>query len=217
LAGFESRVLHVCIPHTSRTPSLAGVRYHRSRNFESLVAPLRLPRRIALPHALIAMASSGGSDERAHHVLAAAVQQRLVRTSDLRQAATAQPKLRRRQAISESLLDIDDGAQSLNEIAMKRIVRSYGLPTPQLQIHSATARRRSRIDGGWPDDGVYFEIDGTGHFEIAKWLDDADRHNEIALARRGSVLLRWPGFVVRRRPELVATQARLALGLRVTA
>ena len=114
----------------------------------------------------------------------------------------------------ETLLDIDDGAQSLNEVAMLKLAGRYGLPRPQLQLQAATAVRRSRIDGGWPERDVYFEIDGTAHVEASKWADFADRHNEVALATPpGSIHLRWPGFVVRRDPARVANQAARALGL----
>jgi hypothetical protein len=69
---------------------------------------------------------------------------------------------------------------------------------------------------------VAFEVDGAGHFEIASWLDDADRHNEVALGQpAGTTMLRWPGFVVRRQPDRVVDQAlagagprRMAPGLR---
>ena len=79
----------------------------------------------------------------------------------------------------------------------------------------ATRRRLAGVRRG-------VRVDGAGHFEIASWLDDADRHNEVALGQpAGTTMLRWPGFVVRRQPDRVVDQAlagagprRMAPGLR---
>jgi hypothetical protein len=212
LTGFQRPTIHVVVPRKREGPSIDGVSYHRAREYADQVTPNLEPRRIALPFALIAMAAAAYSDLGAYHVLTAAVQQNLVRTRDLRKALATRRSLRRRAVILETLLDIDDGAQSFNEVAMLRLVKRHGLPLPLLQAVCATERRRSRLDGGWPDLDVYFEIDGVGHFEVAKWYDDADRQNEVALSvEPGSTLLRWPGFVVRHEPERVVDQAMRAL------
>lgn len=160
------------------------------------------------------MAGAAVTPARVHAVLTAAVQQRLVRTDDVRKVLERRTNVMHRAEMLETLLDIDDGAQSLNEVAMLKLVKRFALPRPDLQLQAATSDRRSRIDGGWPERGVYFEIDGTGHLAAGKWADDADRHNEVAIATPpGSIHLRWPGFVVRRDPERVANQAARALGL----
>jgi hypothetical protein len=198
-------------------PELGGL-----RGFESPVSAKLDPRRTTMPFSVIAMTSKARKVERAHHILASAAQQRLIRTSDVRAALGCRPDVRLRALMPESLIDIDDGAQSLNEIALKRLISRSRLPPAELQIRTATRRRRSRLDGGWPAYGVAFEVDGAGHFEIASWLDDADRHNEVALGQpAGTTMLRWPGFVVRRQPDRVVDQAlagagprRMAPGLR---
>lgn len=213
LTGYERRTIHVVIPWQRNGPDIDGVKYHRSRRpYESEVADDLRPRRIQLPYALISMAAKSATDVGAHRILTAAAQQWLVRTDHIRDAVDATPKIRRRKLILETMLDIDDGAQSMNEVAMRRLCRRSRLPVPKLQLVAATERLRSRLDGGWPEFGVYFEVDGAGHLEIAKWYDDADRHNEAALALEpGSTLLRWPGFVVRHQGDRVVDQARRAL------
>lgn len=213
LVGFERDILHVLIPWQRKGPAIDGVKYHRSRRaYAEDVAEDLQPPRVKLPIALASMAARAYTDAAAHRILTSAVQQRLVRAQHIREVVLARPKLPRRRLILETLLDIEDGAQSLNEVAMRRLARRNRLPAPTLQLVAATEDRRSRLDGGWPEFGVYFEIDGAGHFEITKWLDDADRHNEAALALEpGSTLLRWPGFVVRRQPDRVIDQARRAL------
>jgi hypothetical protein len=213
LKGFERDVIYVALKGKSAGPRLAGTKYSRNSLFELDVVTERKPPRLALPVAVVEMAADARTVTVAHQVLTAAVQQRLVRTSDLRDAVARRKTLRQRVAILETLLDIDDGAQSLNELAMLGLIERFELPPPVLQIAAATRTRRSRIDGGWPSFGVYFEIDGAGHYAIEKWADDADRHNEVTLATPpGSIHLRWPGFVVRHQPERVADQARRALG-----
>lgn len=212
LTGFETPAVHVSIPAEREGPQLSGVRYHRSRNHAQAVEARRLPPRVGLAHALIAMAATARTESRAHDILTSAVQQRLIRTDALRDVLDAKRNVRGRALMRETLLDIDDGAQSLNEVAMLKVIRKNGLPVPDLQLLAATERRRASIDGGWPQYAVCFEIDGVGHFEVDKWLDDADRQNEVALTQpAGTTLLRWPGFVVRRAPHVVADQACRAL------
>ena len=212
LEGFETNAVHVRIPARRHGCKIAGVRYHRKRSGPTDLAANRQPPRVALAHALIEMAATALTDDRAHQILTASVQQGLLRPQALEDAVAAKGRLRRRSVIAETLLDISDGAQSLNELAMLAIVRTHGLPMPQLQMQLATDRRRSRIDGGWPQYAVCFEIDGAGHFAIGKWIDDADRQNEVALATpEGTTLLRWPGFTVRQQPAVVADQAARAL------
>ena len=213
LVGFERETIHVLIPWRRSGPDIGDVKYHRSRRaYEHEVADKLEPRRVMLPYAVISMAGKAPTDAAAYRILTSAAQQRLIRTQHIRDAVEMTPKLRRRRLILETLVDIDDGAQSLNELAMQRLVRRSRLPTPKLQLVAATKRRRSRLDGGWPEFGVYFEIDGAGHFEVTKWYDDADRQNEVALSvEPGSTLLRWPGYVVRREPERVVDQAIRAL------
>lgn len=212
LSGFERDVIYVALSGSSAGPRVAGVRYSRNSLFAEDVLANRMPPRIALPVALVEMASAARTDAAAHAILTAAAQQRLIRTADLRTVVLRRKTLRHRALILETLLDIEDGAQSANEVAMLRLIERYGLPRPEMQVIAATASRRSRIDGGWPEFGVFFEIDGAGHFAVDKWADDADRHNEVSLATPpGSLHLRWPGFVVRRRPERVADQVRRAV------
>jgi hypothetical protein len=138
-------------------PELGGL-----RGFESPVSAKLDPRRTTMPFSVIAMTSKARKVERAHHILASAAQQRLIRTSDVRAALGCRPDVRLRALMLESLVDIDDGAQSLNEIALKRLISRSRLPPAELQIRTATRRRRSRLAGGWPAYGVAFESTGPG-------------------------------------------------------
>jgi hypothetical protein len=210
LGGFESQKIHVTMPRNRSGPRPAGVQPHRAKLIAPFVHPARAPRRFRVDHAALEVAAFAPADDRAHAVIAATVQQGLSTVAMLRDAVDQRPRLPRRALILESLLDIEGGAQSINEIAMLRLVRRAGLPLPKLQVRVATERRGAYIDGGWPDYDVWFEIDGELHREAARWADDLDRGNELAI-EHGGTRLRWSGFVVRRRPERVVDQAARAL------
>jgi hypothetical protein len=208
--GFESDLVHVAVPWPRHGPPLPGLSTTRVCKLENFIHPARTLPQVRLAYAVLSVAAGARRDDDAHAVLTSAVQQGRVSVRQLRNQLATLPKLPRRALIRESLLDIADGAQSLNEIALLQLVKSGGLPHPVLQIHVATARRRSYIDGGWPGFEVWFEVDGELHRDTDKWADDLDRGNELAI-EQGGTRLRWPGFVVRRRPERVVDQATRAL------
>jgi len=208
--GFESDAIHVAVPQHRHGPDLPGVHVRRVRKLERFVHPARTLPQVRLPYAALMCAAYAPTEDNAHVVLSAVVQQGFVRVVDLEEQLAMLPKLPRRALIGETLLDLADGAQSLNEVALLRLVKSARLPQPKLQIHVATERRGAYIDGGWPDFDVWFEVDGELHREAAQWADDLDRGNELAI-EQGGTRLRWSGFVVRRRPERVVDQATRAL------
>lgn len=208
--GFASEVICVAVPHPRHGPSLPGLATSRVCKLEKFVHPVKVPKQVRLPYAVLCVAAEARTDGDAHAVLCSAVQQGRVSVARLSEQLDQLPKLPRRALIRESLLDIADGAQSLNEISLLGLVKEGLLPRPVLQVHVATERRRSYIDGGWPDYGVWFEVDGELHREATQWADDLDRSNEVAI-EQGGTRLRWSGFVVRRRPERVVDQAIRAL------
>lgn len=75
-------------------------------------------------------------------LLAAGVQQRLVRVGQLERVVTQNKRLRRRRLIASTLDDIAGGAQALSELDFTRlVVRAYRLPEPDRQ------RRRGNRHG----------------------------------------------------------------------
>jgi hypothetical protein len=143
-------------------------------------------------------------------VLAAGVQQRLVRVGDLEQAAARAVDLRRRQLVTLTLGDIAGGAQALSEIDAVQICRRAGLPEPSRQsVRLDRQGRRRYLDLDWHQWRLSAEIDGRQHMEIRQWCDDLIRQNEIVITRTD--VLRFPSLVVRSAGDVFVDQLERAL------
>ena len=176
------------------------------------IHPARRPPRTRLARSVVDAAAWMATDDRARAVLAAGVQQRMVRADDLMAVANRASRLRRRSLIVSTLGDIVGGAQALSELDFSRLVRSYGIPEPDRQAvrHDAQGRRRW-LDAFWEWARVIVEIDGFWHMDAATWWKDMWRDNEFTAS--GYRVLRFPAFAIRCQPDDVARQIREALRL----
>jgi hypothetical protein len=163
--------------------------------------------------AAVIAAASFTSPRPACGLLAATVQQRLLRPDNLRTALTAASRTRHRRASLAAVDDIAMGAQALSEIDFVRLCRRNGLPEPTLQaVRIEPDGRRRYLDAEWRlADGrvVAVEVDGAIHLAPRRWFDDQLRQNELSLA--GTLVLRYPSVVVREEERLVVAQLRRAL------
>ena len=145
-------------------------------------------------------------------VLAAGVQQGLVRVDDLRLLVGRMETLHRRKLITEVLADIAGGSQAISELDFLRlVVRPFGLPEPSRQSARRDGRGRRRwIDAAWDDRKIAVEIDGAQHIAdpLQRW-DDMER--DLALTLDGYQTLRFPAWLVRNDPGYVAGHIREAL------
>jgi uncharacterized protein DUF559 len=175
------------------------------------VHPLREPPRTRIARSIIDAASWMATDRGAQAVLAAGVQQRLVRVQDLLPVVGANQRLHRRRLIRETLGDISGGAQALSELDFTRlVVRGYGLPEPDRQAcRSDSQGRRRYLDVLWEEAKVVVEIDGAQHMEPLEYWDDMNRANDLQL--KDYEVLRFPAWMVRYHPEFVAAEIRRAL------
>ena len=213
---FPGRPVHLIVPAGFKrrvTPPMVNMVIHYSRRLTDLdVHPLRQPRRTRIARSLVDAAVWMPTDRGAMAVLAAGVQQRLVRVDDLRQAAERIATLKRRVLITGILGDIAGGAQALSELDFTRqVVRACRLPEPSRQAARRDSRGRRRwIDVMWDEHKVVVEIDGAQHAEdpLQRW-DDMERDNDLQFA--GYRILRFPAWLVRRNPGYVANQIRKAL------
>jgi very-short-patch-repair endonuclease len=175
-----------------------------------LLAQTRMPRRTRLARSLIDAEAWMPDDAGACAVVAAGVQQRLVRPGELRAALDRRPSLRRRRLLLRTIGDIDGGAQSLSEIDLVRLCRRHRLPRPSQQVARRDSEGRQRwLDAYWAEWGLHVEVDGAVHVEARQWWADMRRQNEVWIG--GDRLLRFPAYVLRREPETVAAQVRTAL------
>ena len=217
--GFDEKAgsIHLLIPaavrHAKRSiqpPFPVVVRYSRHLAPADIHPARQLPQtRIA--RSLVDAAAWMGTDRGAQAVLAAGVQQRLVRVSDLLAEIERNERLRRRTIISQTLGDIAGGAHALSELDFTRlVVRQFKLPAPARQVARRDEQGRSRwLDAVWEEAQLVVEIDGAGHIDALTYWDDMDRGNGLQLGHYR--VLRFPAWVVRYQPDYVAAQIRQAL------
>ena len=206
--------IHLLVPASRsvrrRTPGFPVVVHYSTALGTADVHPLREPRRTRVARSLVDAAAWMGSDRGAQAVLAAGVQQRLVRPDDLRAVTARNPRRPRRAMISATLDDIAGGAQALSELDLIRLIRRHRLPEPDRQAARRDAAGRRRwLDAVWEPARVILEVDGIHHLDATQYWADMDRGNDFTLG--GYRILRFPAFVVRYQPGYVAGKIRVAL------
>jgi hypothetical protein len=212
----SDRPIYLLVPygHRRRTAplGLTVVTHYSRRLGDEDVHPARQPRRTRIARSIVDAASWMATDRGAMAVLAAGVQQRLVRVEDVRQAAETVIKFRRRKLILEALRDIAGGAQALSELDFTMsVVRAFHLPEPTRQAARSDARGRRRwTDVSWDEHKLAVEIDGAQHTEnpLQRW-DDMER--DIDLGAGGYLTLRFPAWLVRQDPAYIARRILEAL------
>lgn len=169
----------------------------------------------ALPDALLRAAATFRNPRPACGILAAAVQQRLLKPGDLDEALHRFTRVRHRHQLRLAVADITGGAEALSEIDFARLCRRFGLPEPIRQlVRRDKEGRRRYLDATWRRrDGrlVVVEIDGALHLVPRRWWDDQIRQNELAIA--DAVVLRYPTVYLRAEAAVVVDQLRRALWL----
>lgn len=219
LTGFDDRRLHVVVPSSRvvRTGLPEAAVIHRSRSFGAGdVHPLRQPPRTRLPRSVLDAAAWARTDNSARAILAAGVQQRLVRADDLAAELARRDRLPRRALIRSAIADIAGGAQALSELDFCRLTRRFRLPEPSRQALRRDRAGRARwLDAYWEPARVVAEVDGLWHMDAAAWWADMRRDNDLTVS--GYRVLRFPAFAVRDQPAAVAAQIADALRLGTSA
>jgi hypothetical protein len=211
LTGFDDHRIYLLIPEPRRVRKvLPGVVIHRSLMLQPAdVHPARLPPRTRLGRSLVDAAAWAATDRLACAILAAGVQQRLIRGSDLIRVVEHCPRMRRRALMGATLADIAGGAEALSELDFCGLVRRFGLPEPDRQFERLDEQGRRWLDAVWEWARLVAEIDGRWHMDARAWWADMQRDNELIVD--GYRVLRFPAFAVRDNPEAVAAQIARAL------
>jgi len=214
LDGWEREPVHVLVPRGARVrrPDGLRLRVHYTDRWDA--ATMNTGRRLHRPaHAAVLAAASFQSPRPACGVLAAVVQQRLVRPRELVDVVRDATRIRHRAALLAAAYDVEQGAHALGEIDLGKLCRSAGLPAPVRQAVRATADGRRRyVDAEWTrDDGrrVVVEVDGALHLVPKRWWDDQLRQNELVL--KDDLVLRYPTVVLRHEKPIVISQLSRAL------
>ena len=222
LHGFTEPGIHLLLPATTqvRKEPIRGspravvgepIVVHRSRWLdEADVHPVRQPPRTLVARSLVDAAAWTATDDRARALLAAGVQQRLVRPGDL-MAVTARPtRLRRRLLIQATLADVAGGAHALSELDLADLLRRFGIPEPDRQASRRDQHGRRRwLDAVWEAARLIVEVDGRWHTDVTTWWEDMQRDNEFTI--NGYRVLRFPAHAIRSDPARVAHQIQNAL------
>ncbi len=214
LGAVADRPIHLLVPSSRsvrRKPSGLPLVVHYSIALGPAdVHPMRHPPRTRTARSLVDAAAWMATDRGAQAVLAASVQQRLVRVEDLTAVVARNQRLPRRAIIKNMLDDIAGGAHALSELDFTRMLRRHRLPDPDRQAQRLDTRGRRRwLDAVWEAARLIVEVDGIHHMEAAQYWADTDRDNDFTL--RGYRVLRFPAFVVRYNPGYVAGKVRDAL------
>ena len=221
LSGFADRgqpaehPIHLLVParHPVRRarPCLPLVVHYSRLLGNGDIHPMRQPPRTRTARSVVDAAAWMATDRGAQAVLAASVQQRLVRVEDLAAVVARNQRRPRRAVLKDTLDDIAGGAHALSELDFTRMLRRRRLPDPDRQAQRLDARGRRRwLDAVWEAARLIVEVDGSHHMGVAQYWSDMDRDNDFTLSRYR--VLRFPAFVVRYNPGYVAGQIRDALG-----
>jgi hypothetical protein len=139
-------------------------------------------------------------------VLAAVVQQRLVEPAALLDWIDRLSPLRGASRFRAALNDIAGGAQSVAEIDVRRLCRTFGIALPQRQVKRRDSTGRIRFtDCEWRlADGrvLVLEVDGAFHMEVEHWEDDLARQRALTSPTR--IVIRCTARELRDQPERLA-------------
>jgi hypothetical protein len=214
LSNWDRDQIHVLVPRGARVvrPRQLPLRVHYTDRWTELAAHSRGATG-PLGHAALLAAASFAGVRPACAILAATVQQQLMRPEELTAALARDGRIRHHHALVAAAHDIGQGAQALSEIDFVRLCRRYGLPEPIRQaVRVQPDGLRRYLDSEWKSRSgqrIVAEVDGALHLIVKRWWDDQLRQNELTIS--GDRVLRFPTVVVRAEPDLVASQLRRAL------
>jgi very-short-patch-repair endonuclease len=211
LTGFDETRTYLLLPASRRVrKALPGVVVHRTRLLGPAdVHPARLPPRTRIARSVVDAAAWAATDRRAMAILAAGVQQRLIKTAELSGVVGRCRRVPRRALMRTTLADVAGGAEALSELDFCRLVRRYRLPEPDRQVRRVDGQGYRWLDAFWDWARLVVEIDGRWHMDVRTWWADMRRDN--ALTVDGYRVLRFPAFAVRESPDVVAGQIASAL------
>jgi hypothetical protein len=202
LVGFETAPVHVVVEHGREVGDLftgpLHVVVHETRHLQAAeIHPTRRPARLRLPRAVVESASdiTIRQPARARALIAAAVQQRLVRPDELRLFAAGRRTLPGRRLLLETIGDAQGGAHSLPEQEFLRGVRRAGLPEPRRQRVLRRADGTWYLDNDFVDYLVTVEVNGLQHYE--QTMRERDDFRRAVLQIGGRIVVDLSSHAVR--------------------
>lgn len=186
---------------------------HRAKRLSLWVHPARRPPVLRFAPSLLHAVAQAPTDRAGEWRVAAAVQQRLVRPSQIRTALDQMPRLPRHALVAAVLDDVEFGAQAHSELEFLRLLRRNGLPPPDRLQRLVRANGKRYLDAWWEGKRVAVEIDGAHHIDVGQWGADALRANDVVISERHDrvLLLRFTTGNLRHDEQTVVRQLRDAL------
>jgi hypothetical protein len=215
LAGWDRPWTSVVIPKSDDRVELPGVKYVETRrNIPALTLPHTAPPRLDVEAAALLFAAYDRSERTAAGLLSAVVQQGLTTPTRLADRMKELKPLRRAPLFRHLLVDIEGGAQSLNEVEVARLCQSYGLIAPRRQsVRMDRYGKRRYLDNEWDLESgeiVVLEVDGAFHTEVQSWWADMARERELVID--GRRVLRCSSVEVRSNPDRIVRDL-MAIGV----
>jgi hypothetical protein len=209
----EPAVIDVAVAAECQVAARDFFRPHRCTRLEELTHPVRLPTQIRIAPGVLHAAAWAKSDRAAEWRVAAAVQQRLVKVTQLRDALQLLPRLPRRRLVRLVLDDVEFGAHARTELDFLAFLRRNRLPLPDRLQFEVRANGVRYLDAWWEKQRVGAEIDGAHHMEVGNWDDDTLRANDVVVAQRHDrvMLLRVTAGNMRHKEAELAKQFRACL------
>jgi very-short-patch-repair endonuclease len=116
---------------------------------------------------------------------------------------------KRRELLTDLLLDLAGGVRSIGELELAEECRARGLPEPSRQALRRSRAGRHYLDALWEAYGVAVEVDGIHHVAAPSVVADALRQNDLSL--QGMTVLRLPLLGLRLAPAEFFAQVERAL------
>ncbi len=206
LQGYPPQDVHLLTPRRSRPLPLRGVVVHVSDRLPAAgdQADGGVPR-TTVARATVDAAAWERWPRAAAGLAMAVVQQRLASPDDIADELSAAGRVRHRAVLREALGLAQDGADSVSEVDVVRLIRRAGLPEPSRQVW--ILGRRHDLAVLLPDGRtLVIEVDGPTHDSPeARWADAA---HDADLAAAGVVVLRIPTYAIRHHPDEVVARLR---------
>jgi len=204
LVGLENDPVHIWVEKSTRKGNpfaeLPDVVLHETRRWgkTDLADDDGVPR-AAIPVAAMQGALWARTLREATLFLIMPVQQRLVEPEQLLEQLDRVRRHRFRRALRPIIADIRGGSHSMNELDVLDLCRGRGLPEPRRQSLRVGVDGKRYIDAEWPEYGVTLEVQGAGHGELLRALDDDVRL--VELSTEGSCAVSISVLTLRANPD----------------
>lgn len=189
LRHWERDAVTVLVPAQLSFDPVDGVHFVRTRRDLAAMRHPRLdPPTARVEPAVLLFAAAERSERTALGAVTACIQQRLTTAELMLEWTRRLRPLRRAARLRALLADVAGGSQSLAEVDVVRMCRTWGIARPRRQVRRRDRSGRLRwTDCEWdlPDGRVLvLEIDGAFHLDVESWAEDIRRQRGLTTDRR---------------------------------